>query len=345
MSGLTFNSGLVAKSYDTNNDGVVSDNLKVRQDQKTISALGGSDKVSVGQLANAIGNNSVIVKNGEIFAPANAIKIPVMYQDIQAVHDVASNALSSTSSWGHTYVPSYPRESDFQGPAQYKEAVSNYNSAVRSYREDIKTDRAVLVNALNNISYTTNNPQIKNMVNTAIRNTAMNDILGMAINERNNTVIMEDRNSLRSALTSISDMTQFTQPSRSIGIVNKEIESANNNLVTEETNIKTKLPAAVAQTEKEIADVKAHAWFFKGRRVEGKENDIKEIKGYSTASGVAGLTQLARANYELGVSVLDGFSIEDARGISQSTLQNERQVNQIGEKAAREAKKIDKMTK
>ncbi|MBC7474010.1 MAG: hypothetical protein H7263_06930 [Candidatus Sericytochromatia bacterium] len=345
MSGLTFNSGLVAKSYDTNNDGIVSDNLKVRQDQKTISALGGSDKVSVGQLANAIGNNSVIVKNGEIFAPANAIKIPVMYQDIQAVHDVASNALSNTSSWNHTYIPSYPRESDFQGPAQYKEAVSNYNSAVRSYRADIKTDRAVLVNALNNISYTTNNPQIKNMVNTAIRNTAMNDILGMVVNERNNTVIMEDRNSLRSALTSISDMTQFTQPSKNIGIVNQEIKNANDNLVTEETNIKTKLPAAVAQTEKEISDVKAHAWFFKGTRVEGKENDIKEIKGYSTVSGVSGLTQLARANYELGVSVLDGFSIEDARGISQSTLQNERQVNQIGEKAEREAKKIDKMTK
>ena len=147
------------------------------------------------------------------------------------------------------------------------------------------------------------------MAAKAIQNVALNDFLGMAINETNHNVINQDRNMLRQTLTSIDNMTEFKQPSWHINTLNESINKASKELDREDNAIKNLLPKAVEQTEKEIKQVGEKGWFFKGSRIEGKKKDIEEIKSFNTAPAHAKLEQLARSNYDNGVKMLEGFSI------------------------------------
>lgn len=344
MSDIASNPNLIARSYDTNKDGFVSDNLAIRKDERTQKALGGTDKVSVDQLANALRNDSVVIRNGEVAATNRDMKIPALFQDVQSAHNIASNALTQTSSWNHTYIPQRPRESDYAGPQQYNDAVRNYNEAIRQYKEDIKVDRSVLVNALNNVSYATNNPQIKDIASRAIQNVALNNILGMAVDESSHSIALQDRASLRQALSTISDMTEFTQPSKTISMLNNEINEASQALDRQKNDINTKAPAAIKNLEA-ARDKASGSWFFGKTRANSDQKDIDSIKSQNPGPATDRLADLARKNYENAVKMTEGFSIGDARNLSSDALPLSREANEIESKANSDAKLIEKNAK
>lgn len=112
MGDLTLNPNLVAKAYDTNKDGKVSDNLNISKDTRTINALGGDSDVTVEELANALSNDSVIVQNGTVISTNGSVRIPNLFGDAKQVNEMASNALFKTSSWNLTY-PVKPDPEDY----------------------------------------------------------------------------------------------------------------------------------------------------------------------------------------------------------------------------------------
>lgn len=345
MSGIgASNPNLIAKAYDTNKDGLVSDNLAIRKDPKTAQALGGGDKVSVDQLANALRNDSIVIRNGEAFAPMREVRIPALFQDVESVHSIASNALTQTSSWNHTYIPERPQQANFAGPAQYNDAVKNYNESVRQYRNDIKADRSILVNSLQNISMTTNNPQIRDVASNAMRNVALNDIMGFALDQRNHEIVSQDRSSLRQALSTINDMSQFTQPRETIATLNKEISDASSQIDREKSDINTKAAPAIKNLEA-ARDKASKSWFFGGMRANSDQKDIDAIKSLDPKSQEDKLAGLARKNYENGIRMAEGFSIQDAKDLSREALPLSREIVNVHEVAKDGAKLIEKNAK
>lgn len=345
MSGIgSSNPNLIAKGYDTNKDGFVSDNLAVRKDPKTVNALGGAEKVSVDQLAGALRNDSIVIKNGEAFAPMREVKIESLFQDVESVHSIASNALMQTNSWGHTYIPERPRQENYAGPAQYNDAVRNYNDSIRQYREDIKIDRSILVNALQNVTYATNEPQIRNIASRAMSNVALNDIMGFALDQRNHEIVSQDRASLRQALSTINDMSQFTQPKETISMINKEISSASQQLDREKNAINTKSQSAISTLETS-KDKASKSWFFGGTRANSKQEDIDTIKSLNPKAQEDKLANLARRNYENGIKMAEGFSIQDARDLSREASPLSREIVNIEKEAKDGAKLIEKNAK
>ncbi|MFN8673939.1 MAG: hypothetical protein U0457_17895 [Candidatus Sericytochromatia bacterium] len=343
MSGIgEFNSNLIAKAYDTNKDGLVSDNLKIRKDEKTAQALGGNtDKLSVDQLSVALKTNKVMIKDGEVFAANRDLRVPVLHQDLKNANIVANNALAQTSSWKYLFLPSEPRTSDYQGPAQYSAAMMEYKMAMREYEQDVKIDRAVLVNALQNVSSTTNNPQIRTIADNAMKNMLFNNVVGFIFEERNRYIVEQDRNNLRSALSTIRDLTNFKQPTETLSGMSRELSASSQLIQKEKDLITNKSGTAIKNLEAEaIKDEKS--WFFGKTRANSDRKDIETIKNLNPKADEDKLANLARSNYENSVKMLDGYSIEDARNLSRQSDAMSRELNNINQNAKSGINIIDK---
>lgn len=345
MSGISeSNSSLIARSYDSNKDGFVSDNLKIRKDEKTTQALGNSDKLSVDQLSIALKTNKVMIKDGEIFASNKELKIPALHQDFKNANTIASNALAQTTSWAYIFVPSEPNSSDYAGPAQYTAAMASYKISMRQYEQDIKIDRAILVNALQNVSTTTNDPQIKKISDNAMKNIVLNNVVGLIFNERNHDVVLQDRANLRRALSTIKDMTNFKQPNETISQVSKEISEANGMLEKEKLTITNKSPIAIKNLEVE-AEKDGKSWFFGKTRAESDKKEIESIKNLNPKIDEDKLSNLARKNYENAVNMIDGFSVQDAKSLSTESNNLSGQINTINKNAKSGINLIEKNAK
>ena len=391
MGDLTLNPNLVAQSYDTNKNKVI-DELKIKPEAMERIDTDKNGQVSVGELASGIGNDRVLIKDGQVHAAKGSLTIPNLFQDVENVNNMARNTLSRTDAFWNTPEPSFPRKdnfyynqtvwnsegaeraynkavnaynasptdhaypnkSDYQKDVRkfdqsgYNTAKNNYYSQLAAYKQDLLLDKALLVNTLQNAIQTTDDGNVQNIARRALDNQQYRDfgnIMSAAFDEGHSFKAQyeTDRMLLRNAVFNIADVTEFTQPSKSVGMANQQIKGAAAALETEQNAINANVGDNVKKAQEHIDKIN-NGWMpFKKMRVESVEKKIAEVKSFDTAKPTENLAQVAKQTYETAVNAMDWNSINEARNISQKAGSEHNQVYNIQDQAEKETKKINKL--
>ncbi|HEY9841547.1 MAG: hypothetical protein ACAI44_05145 [Candidatus Sericytochromatia bacterium] len=328
MTDLPINPQLVARSYDTNRDCKVSDNLKVKQDADTLRALGGDADVTVDELANALKNDNVIIRNGEIQAnPKVTLRVPLQLDGYSRAQSLAREAYFSANTYAKApdKVPSSRSDGDTYERESFNRQIEELDVAENDVRfkafrsmmelqkqanelKDPQLD-ALLENVSNAINQVvdypdTNNPQLNQLIHARGQMSHIRYIQG--------------------AFKTVSDyLDKFEQPLSSARSANNAINSAQKEVDRERQAVANK-GKAVNQLNTEIKEIQdSYNPFFRETRMDSRKEQIKtinsQVDSYSVNSRQEKLEKLARQNYENVVSALDGYSFKEGSDIKAST--------------------------
>jgi len=360
MGDLTLNPNLVAKSFDANKNGVVSDDLKVHPEAMERIDANKDGKVSVEELASGIGNDRVVVKDGQVKPAKGSLNIPNLFKDVENCNAMARNTLSRTDAFWNTSEPLYPNKDNFYytdangkqkfDKTGYNTAKDNYYRQLADYKQDLVLDRALLVNTLQNMIQTTDDGNVQRIARNALDNQQWRDITNMFGNitgegQSYKRQYETDRMLLRNAVYNIASITEFTQPSETVKKANQQVNSALNAVVNEQNTIDSKLKENIDKANKKIEEIN-NGWMpFKGMRTKSVENKIGEAKAFSTQGSMQQVENLAKQAYEAGVQATNWDSVDDARNIAHKTQGINNEAYNVQEKAKAEIKKIEKLGK
>ncbi|PIQ25051.1 hypothetical protein COW36_07460 [bacterium (Candidatus Blackallbacteria) CG17_big_fil_post_rev_8_21_14_2_50_48_46] len=98
MSELSIHPAMMALSYDSNRNGKVSDELKVKQNAETLRAIGGDAEVTVMELATALRNDKVVINNGEIQAKSGPVPRVALFNNYGSIQAEVQNIRDQLSS-------------------------------------------------------------------------------------------------------------------------------------------------------------------------------------------------------------------------------------------------------
>jgi uncharacterized protein YcfJ len=120
---------LAARGFDTNHNGRV-DELQMSGNVRERIAAGGAD-LSVEQLASALDNDQVIVKNGKVQISTGQSPVVIGRDALESIHDQTSTALSHAR--GYTW-DAHILYASPQNPEEYQSAKNEYRRATYQFR-------------------------------------------------------------------------------------------------------------------------------------------------------------------------------------------------------------------
>ncbi|MEZ0368453.1 MAG: hypothetical protein ACAI44_05120 [Candidatus Sericytochromatia bacterium] len=344
MTDLPINPQLVARSYDSNRDGKVSDNLKVRQDAETLRAVGGDADVSVDELANALKNDNVIIKDGEIQANPNVtLRVPLMLDGYGGAQQIAAQAIGHSQ----TYVRSPEKLIDSRAGEYDRKSYEAKINEVSGAHHEISRQAFDSLHQLRRQAFDLKDPNLDRLLESASRaidnSPKYPDSGDYEINRLVYAKSQEQHiKTIQAAFKTVSDyLNKFEQPLSSARSANSAINSAQKQVDREKQAVANK-DKAVSQLNTEIKEIKeSYNPFFRETRMDSRKEKIKtintQVDAYSVNSRQEKLEKLARQNYENVVKALDGYDFKEGAEIKARTQDILKDADTIGKAADKNA--------
>lgn len=121
------------------------------------------------------------------------------------IKSIADSALLHTESTLQTRIPIKPNWTDRGDDIRIDDF---YQREVSCYRENVKKDRSLLVNAFNEIIKKSGDREITRISSDGLKNLNIKDIESFEISKKNHELIIRDHNNLRTILLEISRIPQ-----------------------------------------------------------------------------------------------------------------------------------------
>ena len=350
MGDLTLNPNLVARSYDTNRNNLVSDDLKISNDKKTLKALGGDANVTVEELAKALDEDKVIIKNGTVESPNIDTTIP-LFHDNDLVGDAISRALKATKESTES-IPGAPSKLFHSDPADYQKAMDEHKAKLVDKKYALNSDNKNLLNTLKEISEVAKDFEIKQvaarfakpeissaMGDEEIKNKKFDSPLEEEVNK-----LKAENKVLREKLKDIEKIMDINQPESTLRKADKEIRSAFETITEEQTAIDTRLSTNIKRAEVKIEDIKNGIMPFKESRMNTVKEDIEQAKKFTTDKSMKAVENLAQKAYEVSIEALNGDnSLKHARNLNEKAEYIKTQAETIDKEANSARKKVENL--
>lgn len=339
MSDLTVTPRLVARAYDANRNGKVSDDLSI--DREALPALGGDANVTVEELASALGNDRVLISSGRVELARGPMRVPALHGEYARIHEVAADALNQTINW---WVPTRPNRDFYSNEQDYREAVNRYRRERQEYKEKIRIDSAIMANALRNIASVSDDPEIRRIARDTLESQFLRDLGGLIWDDNTINRYETDRAILRNALSTIATLSDVPNVPAVLSRANQALQAAQADVQTEDQVLRNERDAALKRAEEKAA-TKRDSWFFGKTRAKMVDKKAAEVRAYATEPKTNTLTELARRAYETGINALHGYSKEGARSLGAELDKVTQQAQSIGSTSRNEVNEVRKLGK
>ncbi len=339
MGNMKLDSRLVAAGYDKNRNGVVSDELKI----DAPIDHDGNGSVSVAELANALGNDSVVVSGGYVRAAqaGKPVDMPEL-RTMQSIHEISKDY----SVFGGPQYPGWKYQETRTRQDGTTYTAYHWREAISELQAKLQSIRAVAGNQNDFRSKT-----IANMANTAIQQNFWAEFLDEGSSRSRYAA-------LYTAVQSINQMSETPpQPQQSVDSMANSVNGANGQI----GGLRQKISDPATRTADEKVQAKAAElrqkaqtipwWqfvlifgFFKKASLNNQAKRVEEnlatLKAANPDALQDKLNDVARRAYETSQQSWTAKTIDDAQALHNNAGPIAQEANGVAASAGDQAKKI-----